>query len=262
MLDRTGFRLLRVAAWQRALPLVGLISALPLAASTPREPTLSELVERNAAAMGGKAAVEAVSSIEIDLHLVQVDFEGDALWRLDRTGHARVDLLVDGQRVLTETRDGLRGWQWPLGAAQADEASTDTLRHLGRMALYPNQLFGLHELARRGGRLELKDFEEVGGKRFPVVQCTLPDGYVGLYYLDPASFLITRARELRKFRPERDVAPRWLETSFSDFRAVGGTRRPFAFSLKDVASGVLLQLATVKSVLINPAFDSELFARP
>ena len=48
--------------------------------------TVDQVIERNAQAMGGRAAIEAVQSIEVDLHIVDPDFEVDGKYRAARPG--------------------------------------------------------------------------------------------------------------------------------------------------------------------------------
>ena len=48
--------------------------------------TIGEVIERNTKAMGGGPAIEAVKSIEIDLHIVDPGFEVDGIYRAARPG--------------------------------------------------------------------------------------------------------------------------------------------------------------------------------
>ena len=43
--------------------------------------TLDQVIERNTKAMGGRAAIEAVKSIQVDLHIVDPGFEVDGTYR-------------------------------------------------------------------------------------------------------------------------------------------------------------------------------------
>jgi hypothetical protein len=90
--------------------------------------------------MGGRAAIEAVKSIQVDLHIVDPSFEVDGTYRAERPGRMRIDALMGGRHVLrkplTDSMDG-------SGAAKA----TRRPRQKATAALYhgvelPGKLFG------------------------------------------------------------------------------------------------------------------------
>src|SRR5438093_11043264 len=51
--------------------------AICLASCNHQSPTLDQLIERHAQAVGGKAAIEAIHSIRVELHIVDPGFEVD-----------------------------------------------------------------------------------------------------------------------------------------------------------------------------------------
>lgn len=78
--------------------------------------SLDEIVERNTNAMGGRAAIEGVQSIQIDLHIKDPSFEVDGTYYATRPGKMRIDVSADGEPVFTEAFDGQRGWQWGMAS--------------------------------------------------------------------------------------------------------------------------------------------------
>jgi hypothetical protein len=74
--------------------------------------SLDEIIERNTDAMGGRAAIEAVQSIPIDLHIKDPSFEVDGTYCAARPGKMRIDVSAEGKHVFTEAFDGQSGWQW------------------------------------------------------------------------------------------------------------------------------------------------------
>src|SRR5438874_11497925 len=100
--------------------------------------------------MGDRAAIEAIQSIEIHLHIADPKFEVDGIYfAAPRPGKMRIDVNAGGERVFTEAFDGQKGWQSESkGAAQkvATEKATAALRHGIELS---GKLFGLHELKRR-----------------------------------------------------------------------------------------------------------------
>jgi hypothetical protein len=147
--------------------LMGLVSAVVVATAffgCSRSPTsIDEVIERHTKAMGDRAAIEAIQSIEIHLHIADPKFEVDGIYFAARPGKMRIDVNAGGERVFTEAFDGQRGWQWEgKGTAQkaATEKATAALRHGIEL---PGKLFGLHELKRRGHRIELAGRENIDG---------------------------------------------------------------------------------------------------
>jgi hypothetical protein len=72
--------------------------------------SLDEIIERNTDAMGGRAAIEAVQSIQIDLHIKDPSFKVDGTYNAARPGKMRIDVSAEGKHVFTEAFDGLSGW--------------------------------------------------------------------------------------------------------------------------------------------------------
>lgn len=71
--------------------------------------TLDQVIERNTEATGGRAAIEAVQSIAVELHIVDPDFVVDGTYLAKRPGKMRIDIKADGKNVYTEAFDGRRG---------------------------------------------------------------------------------------------------------------------------------------------------------
>ena len=64
--------------------LMGLVSVVVVATalfgSSSPPTTVDEVIERHTKAMGGRAAIEAIQSIEIDLHIADPKFEVDGTY--------------------------------------------------------------------------------------------------------------------------------------------------------------------------------------
>ena len=220
--------------------------------------TVDHVIERNTQAMGGRAAMEAVKSIEVDLRIVDPDFEVDGKYRADRPGRMRIDILADGKHVYTEAFDGDRGWQWKGTAIEeASPKGTAALRHGVEL---PGKLFGLHELRQRGHRVDLAKREAIDGTNYYALRITLIDGYTTTLYVDPSSWLITRRRDVRPLHVDVNPTPTTIESQFSDFRKVDGVLFAFAAADTDLATHKVLETTTVRSVKVNPHFDPAIFS--
>jgi hypothetical protein len=199
------------------------------------------VIERHTKAMGGRAAIEAIQSIEFDLHITDPKFEVDGTYFAARPGKMRIDVKAGGEHVFTEAFDGQKGWQWEgKGSAQkgATEKATAALRHGVEL---PGKLFGLHELKARGHRIELAERENIDGIQYYVLRLTLNDGYSTTLYVDST--------------------PTTIEQRSSDFRTKSGVQFAFASSETDLRSGKVLETTVVRSVKINPPFVPSIFEK-
>jgi hypothetical protein len=221
--------------------------------------SIDEIIERNTQAMGGRAGVEAVQSIEFDLHIADPDFEVDGKYRATRPGRMRIDVLAGGKHIFTEAFDGARGWQWK-GAA-IEEASSKGAAALRHGVELPGKLFGLHELRQRGHRVDLAKREAIDGTNYYALRITLADGYTTTLYVDPSSWLITRRRDVRPLHVDVDPTPTTIESLFSDFRKVDGLLFAFVSTDLDLATHKILETTTVRSIKLNPQFDPAIFDR-
>src|SRR6478736_5267915 len=223
--------------------------------------TVDEVIERHTKAMGGRAAIEAIQSIEFDLHITDPKFEVDGTYFAARPGKMRIDVKAGGEHVFTEAFDGQKGWQWEgKGSAQkgATEKATAALRHGVEL---PGKLFGLHELKARCHRIELGERENIDGIQYYVLRLTLNDGYSTTLYVDPKTWLITRRRDVRPLHVDIDPTPTTIEQRSSDFREIGGVQFAFAGSEIDLKTGKVLETSQIKSIKVNPPIDPAFFEK-
>jgi hypothetical protein len=225
---------------------------------SPDSLSLDEIVKRNTDAMGGRAAIEAVQSIQIDLHIKDPSFEVDGTYYATRPSKMRIDVSAEGKHVFTEAFDGQSGWQWEGKGEQkpATEKATAALRHGVEL---PGKLFGLHELKAHGHGMKLIGREQIDGVNYYVIGLILNDGYAVSLYVDPNSWLITRRRDVRPLHVDVDPTPTTIEQVSSDFRDVNGVKFPLATIEIDLKTGKLLESTITKSVKINPTLPPTLF---
>ena len=218
--------------------------------------TVDEVIERHTKAMGGRAAIEAIQSIEFDLHITDPTFEVDGTYFAARPGKMRIDVKAGGEHVFTEAFDGQKGWQWE-GKGSAQKA-TAALRHGVEL---PGKLFGLHELKAGGHPIELAERENIDGIQYYVLRLTLNDGYSTTLYVDRKTWLITRRRDVRPLHVDVDPTPTTIEQGSSDFRTISGVQFAFASSETDLQSGKVLETSQVRSVKINPPLAPSIFEK-
>lgn len=220
---------------------------------------VDDVVDRNSKAMGGRAAIEAVHAIEVNLHITDPGFEADGVYHAARPGKMRIDVSVTGKHVFTEAFDGQRAWEWNGKESKpASEKATAALQHGVEL---PGKLFGLHELKQRGHQVDLIGREDIDGINYYALGLTLKDGYRTTLYVDPKSWLITRRRDIRPLHVDIDPTPTTIEQRSTDFRAISGVQFAFAGSETDLKTGKVLETSQIKSIKVNPAIDPTFFEK-
>jgi hypothetical protein len=233
-----------------------------LAGVAPTESTeLAALIARNTAVRGGAAAIESVSAFEADLHIVEATFEVEGRYIATRDGRMRIDIRADGQHVFAEALGRERAWSWNPdgGVVTASAQGRAALRH---GIEFPFKLFGLHEMADRGHRLESAGRERIGGVDYHLLRLTLDDGFETLYYLNPDTGLIERERQHRAMHVDVDPVPVWIETEFSDWRTTGGVLYPHRMVEREMATGKVLSTATTLAIRLNSSPPDARFEAP
>jgi hypothetical protein len=223
--------------------------------------TLDDVIARNTKAMGGREALEAVNSIEVDLHITDPGFEVDGIYHAARPGRMRIDVRAGGGRVFTEAFDGRNGWEWD-GKGDRKPTSPKGAAALRHGVELPGKIFGLQELQRRGNKIELVGRERVEGVDYYVLRLTLSDGYVTSLYIDPQSWLIIRRRDVRPLHVDIDPTPTTIEQRSSDFHAIAGVQFAFATTEIDLKTGKELERTKINGIKINPPIDQSIFERP
>lgn len=228
-------------------------------AGCDRAVTLDKIIDRNAQAMGGRAAIEAIQSIEVSLHISDPGFEADGIYYAARPGKMRIDVSVAGKHVFTEAFDGERGWEW--NGKESKTAAPLATAALSHGVELPGKLFGLHELKQRGHQLQLVGREKIDGIDYYAIRLIFRDGYQTTLYVDPNSWLITRRRDFRPLHVDIDPRPTTIEQKNWDFRKVGGVQFAFAGSETDLKTGKLLESSLIKEIKINPPIDPAFFEK-
>jgi hypothetical protein len=221
--------------------------------------TLGDVITHNAEAMAGRNRIESVQTLEVTLHITDPSFEVDGIYHAARPGRMRIDILDHGKRVYMERFDGAKGWQWN-GKEEKEEGEIPTaaLRHGIEL---PGNLFGLHELQKRGNRLELAGREKVDGADYYIVRVVFADGYESSLYVDSQTWRITRRREMRALHPDVDPTKTTIESRKSDWRQVDGLWFAFASEDVDLNTGKVLESVRVEGIKINPPIDPVIFSK-
>jgi hypothetical protein len=235
-----------------------LVSALSIALAL--RPTLDDVVEHNTNARGGRAAIEAVKTVELSLNIIEPTFAAEAVYRAARPGRMRIDVSSGGKHSVTEAFDGENAWEQQ--GDQPPKPASPKGAALHRGVELPDKLFGLHELKSRGHKLELTGREKIDGINYYALRLTLADSYTTTFYVDPTNWLLTRRRDLRPLHVDVDPTPTTIEQVSSDFRRVAGVQFPFLSVETDLRTGKELSRTIIGSIKVNVPLDESIFQKP
>lgn len=221
-------------------------------------PDLETLLERNATAMGGRAAHAAVQSIRYELTITEPGFTVDAVYVATRDGLMRVDISADGERIFTEALGPDGGWQWTPqdGVTPTSEIGTVTLR---RGIEWPGRFWTLAELPDRGGEVELVGREERDGQAFWQVRATLPDGAVKDYFLGVDNDLVVFEQSRQAMHVDIDPTKVLIETRHDLYAPVDGVLRPRLSVQVNAETGEIMGRTVVRRLEHNVSPPESLF---
>jgi len=222
--------------------------------------SLQEVLHRHTAARGGGAALDRVKRIAIDLDITEKGNTVQGRYFADTQGLVRIDIYAEKRLVYREGVDAQGVWLWPGGDARAKpsvaEGAANALHHGAE-----NHLFGLHRFAQRGHKLRLMPPQILHTVQYQVIECGFTTGHVSYFYLDPATWLITRKRDERAYHPDNDPTKAKIETRSSDFVKVQGVVASHRQQDYDLGTGALLSTNHVTRRVLNPILTASLFNR-
>lgn len=223
--------------------------------------TADEVVEKYLTAIGGRAALEKLTSrsasgtmtvstpggelsgpIEI---LNQQPNKSRTLIKLDLTS------LGAGEMVVDQRFDGTSGYV--LDTMQGNRDITGNQLENMKNAAFPNPLLNYKE---RGATVELGGKEKVGEREAYVLVFTPKSGSVARQFVDAESYLpiklVTKVDTPQAGEIEHTV-------EFSDYRDVDGVKIPFRMTATSAVQNFTI---TITKVEHNTKIDDALFSKP
>ena len=239
----------------KVLPLLGALCAA-CAAPAPVSP-VDEIVAANLAARGGAEKLRSLRSIR---ESGKVTASGGRIAlvvrEIKRPGMFRLEFTYQGTRSVF-AHDGQAGWQVaPLQGQfepmamppEADAAAGADQRDV------EGPLVGWRE---KGHLVELVGREALPGGAADKLKVTLAGGAVRFDYVDVASHQVVRSDVTRLIRGRPTV----LESSFSDFREVGGIVFPHRIETRVRDRPQVLEIE-VEKIELDPELDDARFRLP
>jgi hypothetical protein len=256
----TSRRLLLLRGFVRG---TGLAAAGPLlmpflaaADETPPVPTLSDILDRNAAARGGVQAWRRIDSMVWIGHVESSNGAGTGLpFRLDvmRPNKSHFELANANLKSL-RVFDGKQGWKLRPSAAGKPEVldySPDE-----RLYSRDEQVIDgfLIDHQAKGHIVTLESRDEVEGRPAYRLGVTLPSGAAARLWVDSQSFLETRLER-------RSASGAVVAILYREYRDFEGVKMPTVIETSRTAAGQFDRLV-IDRVLMNPPLPVNDFAKP
>ena len=254
---------------------ISLIPGLALAASVALPPlTAAQIVEKNVAARGGRAAWAAVQAMSWKGKMgagagtyttvspagklqTKTREEAQLPFTLDfkRPQKTRLELEINGQTAV-QVYDGEQGWKFRpyLGKSGWDPYTPEELK---KAAAEPGIEGLLINYAAKGSRVETDGVDKVEDHDAYKLKVTLKDGQVRHVWLDGQSFLDIKVDGT----PRRlDGKPRPVEIYLRDFKPVQGVMIPHR--VETAVQGVKnKERIEIDNVTVNPILNDRLFTK-
>jgi outer membrane lipoprotein-sorting protein len=238
-----------------ALGLVLLAGLGPLVPPSDAQ-TIDEIVARHIAARGGLERWQAIRSLRMTGRVIAgPGREALVVREIKRPNRVRTEFTFQGITGVY-AYDGARGWQVsPLtGVVEPQALEPENTQ----AALEQADIEGLLVSgAKKGYTMTLVGRETIAGREAYRIRLTPKTGQPLEQYLDAETGLLLRTDTTRRFRGHAVQ----LETTFGEYRAIGGLMFPHAIEFGARGRPGRVQIV-VETVELNPVIDDARFRRP
>jgi hypothetical protein len=232
------------------------VIGLGLLASPARAQTVEELVGRNIEAKGGLEKIKAIQTLRTRGRLSQGNFTAQVGQEQKRPDKLRTTFTVQGMTAI-QAYDGRTGWQISpfQGRKDAELLGEDDLRDL----VEDSDIDGpLVDYKQKGHTVEYLGRDTVDGDDVFRLKCTLKNGDIVYYYLDPDSFLEIRTERQQFIRG----AMRERQSDLGSYKPVAGVMFPYSIETGPKNNPSVRAKITIESVEANVALDDASFTMP
>jgi hypothetical protein len=236
-----------------------LIAAVVLAlwgAVGARAQTVDELVARNTQAKGGLEKIRAIRTLRLRGTMVQGSFMAQVGQEQKRPGMVRSTFTVQGMTAI-QAYDGQTGWQISPFEGRKDPqlVGEDDLRDLVEDADIDGPLVDYKE---KGNTVEYLGHDTVDGDDAYRLKCTLKNGDIVYYYLDPDSYLEIRTEKQQFIRG----AVRERLTDLGSYKPIAGVMYPYSIESGPKNNPDARSKITIDTIEANVPLDDGLFKMP
>jgi outer membrane lipoprotein-sorting protein len=232
------------------------VFALTWLAASAHAQTADELVAKNTEAKGGLEKIKAIQTLRTRGRLNQGSFTAQVGQEQKRPDKLRTTFTVQGMTAI-RAYDGRTGWQISpfQGRKDAELLGEDDLRDL----VEDSDIDGpLVDYKQKGHTVEYLGRDTVDGDDVFRLKCTLKNGDIVYYYLDPDSFLEIRTERQQFIRG----AVRERQSDLGSYKPVAGVMFPFSIETGDKNNPVVRAKVTIESIEANVPIDDAAFKMP
>jgi zinc protease len=226
--------------------------AAKAAEKAPPLPTVDQILDKYVQAMGGRTAIEKLTSraAKGTFEMAAMGLNAPVELYAKAPNRVATTINISGFGTVAEGYDGKTAWaQDPTsglrekGGVELATARLDAEFHkeLKLRELYP--------------KMELKGREKVGEREAYVVLATPPEGSAEKWYFDAESGLLVRS-DVEREGPQGKLP---FEIYLEDYREVDGVKMPFTSRMVNPSVSITIRLEEVKH---NVAVDEAKFAKP
>ena len=221
-------------------------------AQAPALPTLDQVLDNYVAAVGGRAALEKITSLTArgTIEIVGLGLTGTIQLTQKAPDKSMSTVELAGVSQTREGFDGTVGWEESPQTGIRTKAGVE-LSEARRGAVFPREL----KLATIYAKLIVKSREPVGGRDAILVEAVPAEGVPTRMYFDAESGLLIRQVVTR----ESPQGPIEVDVTFSDFRAIDGVKRPFSARQSTANFVAAIQFTEIKH---NVPVDDAVFKKP
>lgn len=218
--------------------------------------TADELVAKNVQAKGGLEKIKAIQTVRMKGRLSQGAFTAQVGQEMKRPNMLRSTFTVQGMTAI-QAYDGQTGWQISpfQGRKDPELLGEDDLRDLVEDADMDGPLVDYKE---KGNSVEYLGHDTVDGDDVYRLKCTLKNGDIVDYYLDPDSFLEIRTERQQFIRG----AVRERQTDLGSYKPVAGVMYPYSIETGPKNNPGARAKVTMESVEANVPVDDSAFKMP
>ena len=232
------------------------VLAFVCVAASARAQTADELVRKNIQAKGGLEKIKAIQTLRMRGKLFQGRFSAQVGQELKRPGMIRTTFTVQGMTAI-QAYDGQTGWQIsPFeGRKDPELLGEDDLRDLVEDADVDGPLV---DYQAKGHRVEYLGLDTVDGDDAYRLKCTLKNGDLVYYYLDPDTFLEIRTERQQFIRG----AVRERQTDLGSYKPVAGVMYPFSLETGPKNNPSVRSKISLETIEANVSVEDSQFKMP
>lgn len=214
---------------------------------TPVGMTAAEIVEGYLNAIGGRAKLDAVKSVDATYSMDMMGMSITARMVQDQ-GKFFMAMTAPGMNLMKQVFDGEKGYAEQMGGKTVLEGKDlDALKE--QSALFPERKY-----TGEGYTLEVKGMEDIDGKPAYTLSVTKPSGVKSLEFYDKATLLKVRETQTAEAQGQS------ISTTYDydDFKTVDGITLPHTVSINSPMSPAPMVMKAT-AIKINAPVEGDLF---